>query len=140
MYDADVDDDDDDVDDGNDKVVAAAVVVSLSLGVGFAMRNCGHKCRISVMGSKITTREIGVVDLERIASRERERERERESVIIKDKDEQVKRRQKLTFGSVKERSTIRDCKGRGGGGQVVSLLAFYSDDLSSNPAEANSFL
>ena len=75
LYDADVDDDDDDVDDGNDKVVAAAVVVSLSLGVGFAMRNCGHKCRISVMGSKITTREIGVVDLERIASRERERER-----------------------------------------------------------------
>ena len=78
LYDADVDDDDDDVDDRNDKVVAAVVVVSLSLGVGFAMRNCGHKCRISVMGSKITTREIGVVDLERIASRERERECTRE--------------------------------------------------------------
>ena len=26
-----------------------------------------------------------------------------------------------------------------GGGQVVSVLAFYSDDLSSNPAEACSF-
>ena len=138
LYDADVDDDDDD--DRNDKVVAAVVVVSLSLGVGFAMRNCGHKCRISVMGSKITTREIGVVDLERIASRERERESAQENVIIKDKDEQVKRRQKLAVGSGKERSTKRDCKGRGGGGQVVSLLAFYSDDLSSNPAEANSFL
>ena len=29
-------------------------------------------------------------------------------------------------------------KGRGGG-QVVSMLAFYSNDLSSNPAEAYSF-
>ena len=27
-----------------------------------------------------------------------------------------------------------------GGGQVVSVLAFYSDDLSSNLAEAYSFL
>ena len=26
-----------------------------------------------------------------------------------------------------------------GGGQVVSVLAFYSDDPSSNPAEANNF-
>ena len=26
-----------------------------------------------------------------------------------------------------------------GGGQVVSVLAFYSDDLSSNPADAYSF-
>ena len=26
-----------------------------------------------------------------------------------------------------------------GGGQVVSILAFYSDDPSSNPAEAYSF-
>ena len=26
-----------------------------------------------------------------------------------------------------------------GGGQVVSVLAFYYDDLSSNPAEAYSF-
>ena len=26
-----------------------------------------------------------------------------------------------------------------GGGQVVSVLAFYSDNPSSNPAEANSF-
>ena len=26
-----------------------------------------------------------------------------------------------------------------GGGQVVSVLAFYSDDPSSNPAEASSF-
>ena len=29
--------------------------------------------------------------------------------------------------------------GSGGGGLVVSMLAFYSDDLSSNPAEAYSF-
>ena len=29
--------------------------------------------------------------------------------------------------------------GRGSGGQVVSLLAFYSDDLSSNTAEVNNF-
>ena len=29
-------------------------------------------------------------------------------------------------------------RGRGGG-QVVSVLAFYSDDLSSNPAEVCSF-
>ena len=29
-------------------------------------------------------------------------------------------------------------KGRSGG-QVVSVLAFYSDDLSSNPADAHSF-
>ena len=27
-----------------------------------------------------------------------------------------------------------------GGGQVDSVLAFYSDDLSSNPADAYSFL
>ena len=27
----------------------------------------------------------------------------------------------------------------GGGGQVVSVLAFYSVDPSSNPAEVNSF-
>ena len=27
----------------------------------------------------------------------------------------------------------------GGGGQVVGILAFYSDDLSSNPADAYSF-
>ena len=27
----------------------------------------------------------------------------------------------------------------GGGGLVVSMLAFYSDDLSSNPAEAYSY-
>ena len=26
-----------------------------------------------------------------------------------------------------------------GGGQVVSVLAFYSDDLSSNPADTYSF-
>ena len=26
-----------------------------------------------------------------------------------------------------------------GGGQVVSVLAFYSDDLSSNPAEVYNF-
>ena len=26
-----------------------------------------------------------------------------------------------------------------GGGQVVSVLAFYSNDLSSNPADVNSF-
>ena len=26
-----------------------------------------------------------------------------------------------------------------GGGQVVSVLAYYSDDLSTNPAEAYSF-
>ena len=26
-----------------------------------------------------------------------------------------------------------------GGGQVVSMLAFYSNDLSSNPADVNSF-
>ena len=30
------------------------------------------------------------------------------------------------------------CLGRGGG-QVVSVLAFYSDDLSSNPAEVYNF-
>ena len=29
--------------------------------------------------------------------------------------------------------------GRNGGGQVVSVLAFYSDDPSVNPAEAYSF-
>ena len=29
--------------------------------------------------------------------------------------------------------------GSGGGGLVVSMLAFYSDDLSSNPAEAYSY-
>ena len=29
--------------------------------------------------------------------------------------------------------------GRGGGGQVVSVLAFYSDNPSSNPVEAYSF-
>ena len=29
--------------------------------------------------------------------------------------------------------------GRGGGGQVVSLLAFNSNNLSSNPAQAYSF-
>ena len=29
--------------------------------------------------------------------------------------------------------------GRGGGGQVVSVLPFYSDDLSLNPAETYSF-
>ena len=28
---------------------------------------------------------------------------------------------------------------RRGGGEVVSVLAFYSDDPSSNPAEANSY-
>ena len=28
----------------------------------------------------------------------------------------------------------------GGGGQVVSMLTFYSDDLSSNPVEADSFI
>ena len=27
----------------------------------------------------------------------------------------------------------------GGGGQVVSVFAFYSDDLSSNPADAYNF-
>ena len=27
----------------------------------------------------------------------------------------------------------------GGGGQVVSVLSFYSDDLSLNPAEDNNF-
>ena len=38
--------------------------------------------------------------------------------------------------------SIVDVKwGRGGGGQVVSVLAFNSDDPSSNPAEAcSSFL
>ena len=30
-------------------------------------------------------------------------------------------------------------KGSGGCGQVVSMLAFYSDDPSSNPAEDDSF-
>ena len=29
--------------------------------------------------------------------------------------------------------------GHGGGGQVVSMLAFYSDDPSSNPTNAYSF-
>ena len=29
--------------------------------------------------------------------------------------------------------------GRGNGGQVVNLLAFYSDESSSNPVEAYSF-
>ena len=33
----------------------------------------------------------------------------------------------------------RDGIGRGGGGQVVSMLAFYSNDPSSNPADAYSF-
>ena len=41
--------------------------------------------------------------------------------------------------SRREAHIIIKNEGRGGG-QVVSLLAFYSDDLSSNPAEANSFL
>ena len=30
-------------------------------------------------------------------------------------------------------------RGGGGGGQVVSVLTFHSDDPSSNPAEAYSF-
>ena len=30
-------------------------------------------------------------------------------------------------------------KGRGDGGQVVSVLAFYTNDPSSNPSEAHSF-
>ena len=30
--------------------------------------------------------------------------------------------------------------GRGGGGQVVSVLAFYSDNPSSNPSEGYSFI
>ena len=33
----------------------------------------------------------------------------------------------------------RDGIGRGGGGQVVSMLAFYSNDPSSNPADAYCF-
>ena len=32
-----------------------------------------------------------------------------------------------------------ECRGRGGGGQVVSILAFYSDNPSSNPGDAYSF-
>ena len=28
---------------------------------------------------------------------------------------------------------------RAGGGQLVSVLAFYSDDQNSNPADSNSF-
>ena len=35
---------------------------------------------------------------------------------------------------------LKKFRGRGGGGQVVSMLAFYSDDPSLNPAEAYSFL
>ena len=31
-------------------------------------------------------------------------------------------------------------EGRGGGGQVVSMLTFHADDLSSNSADAYSFL
>ena len=34
---------------------------------------------------------------------------------------------------------LRHILGRGGRGQVVSVLAFYSDDPSSNPADAYSF-
>ena len=32
------------------------------------------------------------------------------------------------------------CLGRGGGGQVVSLLAFYSNDVNLNPTEVYSFI
>ena len=40
---------------------------------------------------------------------------------------------------VVEHVVTKNGLGRGGGGQVVSVLAFYSDDLSSNPGEAYSF-
>ena len=33
----------------------------------------------------------------------------------------------------------QECRGRGGGGQVVSILVFYSDNPSSNPGEGYSF-
>ena len=35
--------------------------------------------------------------------------------------------------------TLTNTNGRRGGGQVVSVLAFYSDDPSSNPAEVYNF-
>ena len=41
-----------------------------------------------------------------------------------------------TWDDTKKKEWI--CLGRGGG-QVVSVLAFYSDDLSSNPAEVYNF-
>ena len=41
-----------------------------------------------------------------------------------------------TIASAK--STLTGVRGRGGG-QVVSVLTFYSNDLSSNPAEVYSF-
>ena len=40
---------------------------------------------------------------------------------------------------VVEHVVTKNGLGRGGGGQVVSVLAFYSDDLSSNLAEGNHF-
>ena len=45
-------------------------------------------------------------------------------------------------GETKEGPKVRLKKrdrGRGGGGQVVSVYAFYSNDPSSNPADAYSF-
>ena len=39
---------------------------------------------------------------------------------------------------ITENINLKSCRGRGGG-QVVSVLAFYSDDPSLNPADAYSF-
>ena len=40
----------------------------------------------------------------------------------------------------KQKLQQKNVEGRGGGGQVVSVLAFYFNDPSSNPADAYSFV
>ena len=45
-----------------------------------------------------------------------------------------------SYNKSRERSTKREKEEGRGGGRVVSVLAFHSDDLSSNPAGANSFI
>ena len=44
-----------------------------------------------------------------------------------------------TRTKLSEKANIEKRLGRGGGGQVVSVLAFYFDDLSSNPTEVYNF-
>ena len=45
----------------------------------------------------------------------------------------------ITRTKLSEKANIERRLGRGGGGQVVSVLAFYFDDLSSNPTEVYNF-
>ena len=44
-----------------------------------------------------------------------------------------------TFKGIAQHIIATWFEGFGGGGQVVSVLAFYSDNPSSNPAEVNNF-